>query len=195
MSGMMPSFITGANAKIKIDSTTLAFATNVAYAVTVINAPVDVMGRYEMAGYEPLKHMVEGSFNIIRYSKFESGAAVPKGVNANGNGSGKVSNLNGTPISSNINPGDIMQSQSFDLYIYQKKQEQVLVAGEANTTNREITTKEYEIIVIKDCRITRKSSQLDKRNMLIDAYSFSAIMHREDSFINKASFDNNGDYI
>lgn len=67
MSGKVPFFLTGANAKIKVDGVTLAMCTDVAYSVRVKHANPHVLGVYESFSNDPLSYEVTGSFTVVRY--------------------------------------------------------------------------------------------------------------------------------
>ena len=93
MAGKRPSFITGANAKIKIGNITMAYAQGISYNVTVTAIPVKSMGRYEAVSHEPVDYMVEGSFSVVRYTSAatpgEGSQITPMpGVSPLGNGPG-----------------------------------------------------------------------------------------------------------
>lgn len=68
MAATIPSFLTGANAKIKINDVVMAFATDIQYSIAVAHASPRVLGRYEVEEHQPLKYDVRGSFTIIRYT-------------------------------------------------------------------------------------------------------------------------------
>ena len=69
MAGIVPSFITGANAKLKIGNLTLAFATDLSYQITTNSIPVRAMGMIEVAAYEPVSYTVSGTFSVVRYTR------------------------------------------------------------------------------------------------------------------------------
>jgi hypothetical protein len=46
MAAKAPSFVTGANAKIKAGGKTFAYASDVSYQVIVDTVPIETMGRY-----------------------------------------------------------------------------------------------------------------------------------------------------
>src|ERR1051325_3342415 len=91
MSGVRPFFITGANAKIKLNGKTLAFCTDLAYSVQILTQTPKVLGMYEGSSVEPLGYQVSGSFTIIRYAKDvkqATGGTPPKGLAGNDAGNG-----------------------------------------------------------------------------------------------------------
>jgi hypothetical protein len=63
----------------------------------------------------------------------------------------------GLQINDHINPGAILTSTTFDMEVVEKS------SG---------TEKNVNFFTIKDCRITRRGSSLNKRNVLVDQYSF-----------------------
>lgn len=48
MAGVKPMFLTGANAKIKVNGITLAYCTNLSYSVKVAHATPTVLGMFEL---------------------------------------------------------------------------------------------------------------------------------------------------
>ena len=117
MSGLKPAFITGANAKVKVGASTVAYAQDVSYRVTVSQIPIEVMGKYEVVAYEPIAYSVEGTLSIIRYT---SAAANIHGANADGNG---IGNVDVTPTQKGdaaFDPSKLMISETFDLEVFQK---------------------------------------------------------------------------
>ena len=68
MAGQTPFFLTGANAKIRVNGVTLAFCTNLSYSIAVNHATPQVLGMYEGSSVEPLSYRVTGSFTIIKYT-------------------------------------------------------------------------------------------------------------------------------
>jgi hypothetical protein len=176
MANIKPSFITGANAKIKVGGKTFAYATDVSYGVSVDVVPVETMGRFEAVTNEPINYSVGGSLAIVRYTKLAASAAsggIPS-TNGSGNGLGNVT-LNGgdTTAADHMNPGNLLMSRTWDLEIFQKHQE----VGAAATVD---TTSSFTKII--DCRFTRKSAQITKRNILVEQYSFVGILAQDDSF-------------
>ena len=69
MAGIVPFFITGANAKIRVNTLTLAYATDVQYSIRVEHAAPHVLGVFEAFSQDPLSYKVSGSFSIIRYTR------------------------------------------------------------------------------------------------------------------------------
>ena len=184
MAGKRPSFITGANAKIKVGGKTFAYAADVSYQVAVDTIPIETMGRYEAVSNEPVNYSVAGSLSVVRYTAIAGGNLMP-GTNVGGNGLGKVNmGTVGGIGSDHINPGNILFSQTWDLAVFQKTQTAATAAAETATT-----TESIEFITIKDCRFTRKSASLNKRGMLVDQLSFVGILADDDSFDVSSSGD------
>jgi hypothetical protein len=91
MSGIRPFFITGANAKVKVNDKTLAFCTDLSYSVQVITQTPKILGMYEGSSVEPLGYSVSGSFSVIRYAKdvkSNVGGKSPNGTAGNDAGNG-----------------------------------------------------------------------------------------------------------
>jgi hypothetical protein len=165
-----PIFITGANAKLKIGGTkTLAYAQDVSYNVSVDVVPVETMGRYEAVTVEPVNYSVSGEFSIVRYTKqaVDANAGIDN-PSAKGNGVGAMA------LSSHVDPKTLIESETFDLEIYQK--------GAGANDNK-------PVVKVKDCRITRIGGGLNKRGILIERVSYVGILHEDDSF----SVGNSGD--
>ncbi len=141
MAGVKPFFITGANAKIKINGKTLAFCTDLSYSIQVAHQTPKVLGMYEGSSVEPLGYTVSGSFSVIRYTK-DAAAAVgagsaPNGISENdaGNGVGNMGSawggklgdfLNRNGIGNDgrtneaLNPSLLSNGTTFDIQVYQK---------------------------------------------------------------------------
>jgi len=171
MAGKKPIFITGANAKLKVNGKTMAYAQDVSYTVAVDTIPVETMGRYEAVTNEPVNYSVAGEFAIVRYTRAAKAASagIENGA-TNGNGLGQISgSAANSNMSSNINPSEMLTSQSWDLEVYQK--------GAGADVNESLP-----VIKVKDCRITRKSGGLNKRGILVERISFVGVLHEDDSF-------------
>lgn len=169
MAGIKSGFVTGARAKIKLGGKTMAFCTDVSYNITVQTIPVEAMGKYEVFNNEPIGYMVDGSFSIIRYTKNMAASSNitdqqadtnALGTNISGNDTTIKGLLTkGTAPDAHLNPGKILGSRTVDLEIDDKGQEG-----------------EIPIVKITDCRITRKGASLNKRGVLVDNYTFVAIL-------------------
>lgn len=193
MAGMMPSFITGANAKIVIDDITMAFAQDVSYQISVNTIPIRAMGKLEASSNEPISYAVNGTLTVVRYTKdagsssysmyktvmvkntdttkpdVETQVAVegyPKklinGASEKGNSIDRWNTKTGN-IGSHLNPGNMLSSLTFDLQIISK----------INSTGTEDTE---SVIKVRDCRITGKMGSLNRRGLMMDQFSFNAIL-------------------
>ena len=92
---MKPFFLTGANAKIKVNGVTLAYCSALSYSVIVNHATPKVLGMYEASSLEPLGYEVTGSFTVIRYiADATELAGRPAGASDKGNGIGTWRNDN-----------------------------------------------------------------------------------------------------
>lgn len=180
MAGLAPFFLTGANAKIKLNDKTIAFAQDFSYSVNVKHIAPKVLGRYEVDSIEPMSYEVSGSFSIIRYAKglkqtlSESGYKVPDGVSNDGNGIGAWSGDGQLIFDSDGRPGDNLDPSAmklatfFNIEVYQK------VAG----------GRQCGIARIRDCRIQRADFTLGgKAAPAVQRFTFTAIFADEDSFL------------
>lgn len=175
MAGKKPSFITGANAKIKAGGLTMAYAQDVSYSVTTTTIPIETMGRYEVVSNEPVAYFVEGSLSIIRYTRVAQTGGMA-GTKQGGNGVGNWTFQTGGKASDHVNPGKLLASQTWDMEIYQK-----------NATDSGVETVLVEKIT--DCRFTRRGGGINKRGVLTEQFSFVGILADGDSF----SASNSGD--
>jgi hypothetical protein len=175
MAAKKPSFITGANAKIKVGGKTFAYASDVSYQVVVDTIPVETMGRYEAVTNEPVNYAVAGELSVVRYTKIAKANNMPS-TDANGNGLGNVNYQTGGKGSNEFDPSNLLFSSTWDLAVYQKQQLAAAAGGPA------LTTDAVEFISIKDCRFTRKSAALNKRGLLVDRLAFVGVLADDDSF-------------
>lgn len=140
MSGIRPFFITGANAKIKLNGKTLAFCTDLSYSIQAPHQTPKVLGMYEGSSVEPLGYTVSGSFTVIRYAKDVSsavGGTRPHGVAENdaGNGVGNWGTVWGGKLGDflarngvgndgraheALDPSKYQNGTTFDIQVYQK---------------------------------------------------------------------------
>lgn len=139
MSGLTPFFLTGANAKIRLNNKTLAFCTDLSYSIQILHQTPKVLGMYEGSSVEPLGYTVSGSFTVIRYAK-DAAAAVgskPNGTANNdaGNGVGNWGGVwggtagdflarngvgNDGRANEALDPSKFANSTTFDIEVYQK---------------------------------------------------------------------------
>lgn len=176
MAGQKTTLITGSNAKIVINGITLAYATDFQYGVAVDTVPVEVMGRYEVLSNEPISYTVAGSFSVVRYTKAAQAANL-QGAAANGNGVGEWAASGGQPVSQQLNPSQILTSQTVDLQLYRKTQNAVTAGSAGSGTGAEI------IKTITDARVTRMGGSINKRGVLVEQFHFVAILSGDDSFV------------
>lgn len=176
MAGKIPSFVTGANAKIKVGKLTMAYAQDVSYNVTVTTIPIETMGRYEVVSNEPVAYFVDGTLSVIRYTKIAQANGM-SGAAAGGNGIGNWNYATGAVASDMMNPGNMLGSQTFDLNIYQKAETD---PGTANGAGTIVDTQ--TVITLTDCRLTRKGGAINKRGVLVEQFSFNAILQSDDSY-------------
>ena len=180
MAGMKPSFVTGANAKIKAGGLTLAYAQDVSYNVTIDIVPVETMGRYEVVSNEPVDYRVEGSLRVVRYTKVAQLNGM-KGAAAGGNGVGKwnFTGTNPSTAAEHVNPGELLGSQTWDLEVFQKTPATTTAPGGGSV----LVTK------VMDCRFRSKGGGMDKRGILVESFAFVGVMMEDDSFSVSGSGD------
>jgi len=180
MAGKVPSFITGANAKITAGGVTFAYASDVSYAVVVDTVPIETMGRYEAVSNEPVNYSVSGELSVVRYTGIAN-ANNMAGAAVNGNGLGNVNFKTGGNGADEINPANMLISQTWDLNVYQK-----IASGNPATTSPAETNAgaptSGAVITITDCRFNRKTAGINKRGILVDRLSFVGILGYDDSF-------------
>jgi len=158
MANKKAGFVTGANAKIMIGTQTIAYATNVGYDISIQTIPIEGIGRYEVWSNEPVSFMCSGSLAIIRYTKRATASGIDH-VAAAGNALDQITTTNGN-LSKHMSPGALLASETFDLVIYEK--------ASGDTTQ--------SVVKISDCRLTRRSGNLDKRGVLMDQFTFVGIL-------------------
>lgn len=164
MAGIKPGFLTGATAKIKLGGKTMGYAQDVTYVVDVQTIPIEVLGRYEVVTNEPIGYFVSGSLSIIRYTSIAKDMA---GAAATGNGIGAW-NAAGADVRQ-IDPGQIMTSETFDMEVFQKQ-----TAGGLGD--------DPLVLKIRDCRFTRMGAGVSRRGVMVQTFSFNAILWEDDSF-------------
>lgn len=188
MSKLAPFFLTGANAKVKVNNKTIAFCTDVSYSVNVHHVAPRVLGMYESTSLEPLYYEVTGTFSVIRYvadvKGFNEnlGAKTPVGVSDKGNGIGAMGkdtaferNIgNDGRANEALNPETYDKGTFFDIQIYQKM-------ADGNLKG---------VAKLRDCRIVRADFNMNKNSPAIERYSFRALYADEDSFL--AGFSGQG---
>lgn len=196
MAGLAPFFITGANAKIKMNGITLAFCTNLSYSIVVNHTTPVLLGMYEPASIEPQSYKVTGSLTIVRYannvkSQLEhAGYKTPHSVSPDGNGIGSITPSSGfgdkllrtiNPLSSDgrsdesFDPSKLQNATFFDIEVFQK-----MPGGGENRG----------VAKIRSCRLTRTDVGISKKNPTMQTFQFTALYVDEDSF--NADFSGTG---
>jgi hypothetical protein len=159
--GMKPGFVSGANARVKLDGKTLAYCTDLNYTVDMATVPIEAIGSYEVKAYEPIAYSVNGSFSVIRYTK----VIKPASGSANGNPADELGGDN--RVGTQLDPGRVLSSSTFDMEIFQSTS-----ATASDTTE----TNQNSLFKIHDCRVTRRTSALSKRGVMVDSYAFVGIL-------------------
>jgi hypothetical protein len=196
MAGLKPFFITGANAKVKLNDKTLAFCTDLSYTIQIAHQTPKILGMYEGSSVEPLGYMVTGSFAVVRYAKDAAetiGGKRPNGVTQNdaGNGAGNWGGVwggtagdflarngvgNDGRANESLDPSKLQNATTFDIQVYQK------------TPNGQLG-----IANIRNARITSASFSMSKRGAAIQRFEFTALYVDEDSFV--ADFSGKGQHL
>ena len=134
-----PFFISGANAKLRLNGKTMAFCTDVSYSIQILTQTPKILGMYEGSSVEPLGYSVSGSFSIIRYTK-DAKAAIgshPMHIANNdaGNGVGNWGGVWGSNVgdflarngigndgraNEALDPSKFAGGTTFDIEIYQQ---------------------------------------------------------------------------
>jgi len=188
VAGLRPFFLTGANAKIKVNNATLAFCTDLSYTITVNHATPQVLGMYEGSSVEPLSYRVTGSFTIIKYTADAVSDVIgadPAGVSPRGNGVGAwtkeenaikqfikgfdIKNGPDARADQSLNPKELSKAAGFTIEVFQK-----LEAGSAIDS--------IPVAKIRDCRIIEAGFTLNKKNVAMQTFKFSALYVDEDTF-------------
>jgi hypothetical protein len=187
MADKRPFFLTGANAKIKVNGVTLAFATNLSYSVRVEHATPTVLGMYEPSSIEPLSYAVTGQFTVIRY--VADVADKIKGISGTselGNGIGawgKKGNLS-NPVKRIFDPTDGRAYESFDpskLEVASRFSIEVFQKTDGGTQS---------VSRIRDVRITQSDFNIGQKSAATQTFNFAALYVDEDSFL--ADFSGSG---
>jgi len=188
MAGLLPSFLSSAQLEIRIGSTVLAYAQNIAWTDDMTNTAVGGIGSYSNHALEPVAYMGRGSMAITHYSSkiFKGVAAIPGGAG----GAALPENLRGTAVQADrdgnslltkefFNPIQMLLSRTFDINIYERLLNTAKNAVASGDTSRLIWT-------LKDCRMTNLSIQFTPGTLVTQNVSFlcmSTINHTvEDSF-------------
>jgi len=199
MPGIPPFFLSGGNAKIKVNGVVLAFCTDFSYSIRVAHQQTHVLGLFEPSSVEPLSYKVSGSFTVIRYMNSVKGELenanykTPNTTSDNGNGIGAWSPNNASDATSTLqrigtigndgraneafDPSKMQNGTFFDIEVYQKMPvgSSTEVKGVAN---------------IRNCRISSADFGIAKKSVAMQKFTFEAIYVDEDSFI--ADFSGQG---
>jgi len=175
--GLKPLFLSGANAKVVWNGLIVAYAANTSYAVATPTIPVEVMGRYEVISHEPISYFVSGSMDVVRYTKFAYEIAAPTKVPSHANQSGNRPEKWAT---GHFNPAKILASQTCDLYVAQK----------ADQSGQLITQEAFRVT---DCRMTSRSSMLDKRGIWFERYTFDGILFVDEGMMEETGYSGDDD--
>ena len=193
-----PFFLNGANAKIKVDSLTLAFVTELSYRVDVKHVKPRVLGMYEPLEVQPVTYDVSGSFTVIRYAKgLKALVNAPPAVSNSGNSIGEwkqqsqetlssalgLPGGNGSPsakIHESLDPGKLLHALQFDLELNQQ------VSGPDGP-------EECAFSRLRKCRITGSDFSISKRSLATQTFSFEGIYLDEDGYI--ASVSGRGQHL
>ena len=183
-------FLTGANAKIKLNNKTMAFCTDLSYSITVNVQNPKILGMYESHSMEPVGYSVTGTFSVIRYMSGVKSAVnnPPNGVSEQGNGLGNwggddiVSRIgagnDGRP-NEHLNPKLLSTSGMFDVEIYQKVSTQT---GTSKNGDPIFSTSLCAVARIRDCRIEKADFSISKTSAAIEQFTFKAAYVDEDTF-------------
>lgn len=173
MSGQKPFFLTGANAKIKVNGRVMAFCTDVSYSVQVMHQTPKVLGMYEGSSVEPIGYNVSGSFRVIRYMKNavdNIGKPSNSGTKNDGNGIGNWGTKkffdNEPRTEESLIPADLENAATFDLEIHQKLPDGSFLG----------------VAKIRNCRVVQTDFALSKKSAAIQTFNFVALYADEDSF-------------
>jgi hypothetical protein len=159
--------MTGAKAIVKIADEVVAFCSDVSYSVNVQHIPVEALGIFEIISNEPVAYTVEGTFSVVRYSsggnpqtQLNNFATSLATDSIRTNNAADIDLSEGT-LQDHINPAKILSSSTFKLEVVDK----------SNTSSN--------MFILENCRITRRSSSLNKRNVLVDNYAFVAVLAQD----------------
>lgn len=186
MAGVKPFFLTGANAKVRVNNRTLAFCTNLQYSVTVNHATPRVLGMYEPTSVEPISYLVTGTFSIVKYvadAKNNITGKSPNDTSETGNGVGSwgegglnnIVDLQGDDgrTHESMDPSKLHTATGFEIYVYQK-----------------IDGGQQSVARIRDARITKADFSMSKKNAATQTFQFTALYADEDTFV--ADFSGRG---
>lgn len=199
MSSKIPFFLTGANAKIKVDGVTLAMCTDVAYSVRVKHANPHVLGVYETFSNDPLSYEVTGSFTVVRYCSglkdfLHGGVEDPVAKLANDllYKSTHLGRSRPTPKGSQYGTPDDVNSRGNGIGAWGKTSvvKESLDPGQlyrAAGFDIEIIQKAEKatgiIARLRNCRVVGSDFRLTRRGLAVQTFTFQANYADEDSFM------------
>lgn len=182
MAGVQPFFLTGANAKIRVNGVTLAYCTNLSYSIAVNHIAPHVLGMYEATNVEPVSYKVTGTFSIIKYTADANEIVQePANVNARGNGIGSWSLKDGAlgrfiqglkfksadaRVYDSLNPRELSKATGFTIEVFQK-----------------LLDTSLPVAKIRECRITRADFNISKKSPATQRFQFTALYVDEDTFL------------
>lgn len=194
MSGLKPTFITGATAKIRLNGKTIAFCQDFSCSVQIATQTPKVLGKYEGDSVEPLGYLVSGSFSIVRYAKgireANGPSSTPFGLAENdaGNGVGNWGTAwGGKPgdfearngiltadgrAQEALDPSKFATGTTFDIQIYQKVDRDAEYLGVLN---------------VRNARITQADFGMSKRSVATERFNFVALYVDGDGFVANSS--------
>lgn len=216
MAGVLPLFVTGAKAKIKLDGLTLAFCTDLSYSVSVPTADPHILGMYEASSIEPLSYSVRGSFSLLRYTRAAmqrqkrlldagmKGESVP-GANPDGNGVGNWGKTSTSVFGTNGNSGLLTSLTSQDPSNFAGRSYDalnpkamsyaasfVIEAYQMSPAAAGLEADDLPIARLRNVRISSADMTLDRRTISNQRFNFVARYADEDSFVAESSFVGEG---
>ena len=175
--GNSPFFMTGANAKIKVNGVTLAFCTGLSYDVIINTANPRILGGYEAVSLDVLSYEIKGQFSIVKYNKgmvSNNAGSTPDSVVDSGNGIGNWGTgswANDGKAYPALDPSTFSTGTFFDIEVYQKAMD---------TTN---TIVMMPFAKIRECRIVAARTVIQKKTATIQTFAFIGKYLDEDSFL------------
>lgn len=191
MAGVRPFFVTGANAKLKLNGKTLAFCSDFMCSIQIQHQTPKVLGMYEGVSVEPLSYNVSGSFSVIRYvhnAHDNIGGVAPNGIAENdaGNGVGNWGSVWGGGILGNLpsalgnpfaggsdgranealDPSTYQQGTTFDIEVYQHNPN-----GDP-----------LGVLKVRSARISKADFSINKKSPGVDHFEFVALYVDGDAY-------------
>lgn len=204
MASQVPYFLTGANAKIRINNVTLAFCLDVGYSVRVNHRKPRVLGMFEPVSIEPVSYDVKGSFSIVRYvggvSDFlrkQGNRPIPGTAEKGGNGIGRWKPDSGGIAGALEKLGDDITGQFYNNNLTDGRADKNLdpasliaamffdleIFQKINPNAENNEDRLAPVAKIRKCRITGSDFKLNKRSVATQVFTFEATYADEDSFL------------